>query len=96
MLADFGDRLPEQVPEGIDSMELAWLVHRIEQRYGSRVDDDAMERMTTVTGVLEVLAELPPAAHAPGARQQDAAVPRPRAAGPAHGSHGSHGTHDDA
>lgn len=66
MLAAFGDRPPEQVPEGIDSMELAWLVHRIEQRYGARVDDDAMARMTTVTGVLEVLGELPPGPGASG------------------------------
>ena len=28
MLAAFGDRPPEQVPEGIDSMELAWLGHQ--------------------------------------------------------------------
>ena len=40
ILAAFGDRPPEEVPEGIDSMELAWLVHQIEQRYGGSVDDD--------------------------------------------------------
>lgn len=57
LLAAFGDRTPDQVPEGIDSMELAWLVHRIEQRYGGRFDDDALARMTTVTGVLRVLDE---------------------------------------
>jgi hypothetical protein len=66
ILAAFGDRLPQQVPEGIDSMELAWLVHQIEQRYGCRLDDDAMARMTTVSDALQVLRELPPAPDAPG------------------------------
>ncbi|WP_333767127.1 acyl carrier protein [Streptomyces sp. IBSBF 2435] len=58
ILAAFGDRPPDQVPEGIDSMELAWLVHQIEQRYGGTVDDDALVRMSTVSGVLQVLGEL--------------------------------------
>ena len=34
MLATYGDRRPEQVPEAIDSLELAWLIHQVEQRYG--------------------------------------------------------------
>ena len=29
MLATYGDRQPEQVPEAIDSLELAWLIHQI-------------------------------------------------------------------
>jgi acyl carrier protein len=58
ILAAFGDRPPEEVPEGIDSMELAWLVHQIEQRYGASVDDTAMSRMTTVSTALQVLTEL--------------------------------------
>lgn len=58
MLAAFGNRSPEQVPEGIDSMELAWLVHQLEQRYDNHLDDDTLARMTTVTGVLRVLKEL--------------------------------------
>jgi hypothetical protein len=60
MLAAFGDRPPEQVPEGIDSMELAWLAHRIEEQHGLRLDDDALARMTTVSAALQVLAEFPP------------------------------------
>jgi hypothetical protein len=32
MLATYGDRQPEQVPETISSLELAWLLHQIEQR----------------------------------------------------------------
>lgn len=59
MLATYGDRQPEQVPEAIDSLELAWLIHQIEQRYGPvDVDDDTLARMSTVTGVVEVLKNL--------------------------------------
>ena len=56
MLATFGERRPDQVTEAISSLELAWLLHQIEQRYGEfDVDDDTIVRMTTVTGVLDVL-----------------------------------------
>jgi hypothetical protein len=59
MLATYGDRRPEQVPEAIDSLELAWLIHQIEQRYGELdVDDDMLERMSTVSGALDVLTHL--------------------------------------
>jgi hypothetical protein len=59
LLATFGDRRPEQVPEAIDSLELAWLIYQLEQRYGVLdVDDDLLTRMTTVTGVVGVLTEL--------------------------------------
>ena len=57
MLAAFGDRRPEQVPESIDSMELAWLIHQVEERYGRRIDldDAALARMTSVTSAQQVL-----------------------------------------
>ncbi len=59
MLASYGDRQPEQVPEAIDSLELAWLIHQVEQRYGELDLDDAMlARMSTVTGAVGVLADL--------------------------------------
>jgi len=59
MLATYGDRQSEQVPEAIDSLELAWLMHQIEQRYGALdVDDDMIARMSTVTGVVDVLKDL--------------------------------------
>lgn len=59
MLATYGDREPEQVLEAIDSLELAWLIHQLEQRYGPLdVDDDTVARMFTVTGVLDVLQDL--------------------------------------
>jgi hypothetical protein len=59
LLADYGGRRPEEVPEGIDSLELAWLVHQIEQRYGRQLDlDDAsFSRMATVDGAAGVLAD---------------------------------------
>jgi len=57
MLAAFGDRRPEQVPENLDSMELAWLIHQVEERYGRRIDldDAALARMTSVTNAQQVL-----------------------------------------
>ena len=59
LLATYGDRQPEQVPEAIDSLELVWLIHQIEQRYGALdVDDDTLARMSTVTGVVGVLEDL--------------------------------------
>ena len=59
MLATYGDRQPEQVPEAIDSLELAWLIHQVEQRYGELdIDDDAIARMSTVTGAVDVLRDL--------------------------------------
>jgi hypothetical protein len=59
MLATYGDRQPEQVPEAIDSLELAWLIHQIEQRYGPLdVDDDMLARMSTVTSVAGLLRDL--------------------------------------
>jgi len=59
MLATYGDRQLDEVPEAIDSLELAWLLHQIEQRYGELdFDDDMIGRMSTVTGVLDVLTDL--------------------------------------
>jgi hypothetical protein len=59
MLATYGDRQPEEITEEISSLELAWLMHQIEQRYGALdVDDDTLTRMSTVTGAVEVLAEV--------------------------------------
>lgn len=61
MLASMGERAPDQVRERIDSMELAWLVHQVEQRYGVQLADDQLDRMATVTDAVAVLAESPPA-----------------------------------
>ncbi|MFC7484576.1 hypothetical protein ACFQX7_37465 [Luedemannella flava] len=56
MLAGFGDRRPEAVTEELDSLELAWLVHQVEQRYAVRLDldDEALLRMVTITDALTV------------------------------------------
>ncbi|MBO3751085.1 hypothetical protein J5X84_33860 [Streptosporangiaceae bacterium NEAU-GS5] len=59
MLATYGDREPGQVPETIDSLELAWLIHQVEQRYGVLdIGDEALARMSTVTGALDVFRAL--------------------------------------
>ncbi len=60
MLAGFGGRTTDQVNERIDSMELAWLVHQVEQRYGLALalNDDTFARMSTVDGAVEVLDEV--------------------------------------
>ncbi|MEY9863870.1 acyl carrier protein [Catenulispora sp. GAS73] len=60
MLATYGERTPDEVPETVDSLELAWLIHQVEQRYGRPfdADDDALAEMTTVNAVVRVLGEL--------------------------------------
>jgi len=57
MLASFGDRDPAAVGERIDSLELAWLVHQVEQRNGVTLDlsDEDLIRMSTVSEAVEVL-----------------------------------------
>jgi acyl carrier protein len=57
MLATYGNRSPEQVHERIDSLDLVWLLHQVEQRYGVSLDlgDEALARMSTVSGAVEVL-----------------------------------------
>ncbi|MFB9407073.1 MULTISPECIES: phosphopantetheine-binding protein [Dactylosporangium] len=61
MLATYGDRRPQDVAEGIDSLELAWLIHQLEQHYGTALDlsDEDLARMSTVDGAVAVLSELP-------------------------------------
>ncbi|MPZ85363.1 MAG: hypothetical protein GEV28_35245 [Actinophytocola sp.] len=59
MVASLGDRPVDEVSERIDSIQLAWLVHQVEQRYGVEVelDDGQFARMSTVDGAVEVLRE---------------------------------------
>ena len=59
MLATFGDRAPEAVPERIGSLELTWLITGVEQAYGVTLDlsDDDLSKMTTVTGAVAALRE---------------------------------------
>lgn len=56
-LSALGDRSPGEVRERIDSMELAWLVHQVEQRYAIELDDDQLDRMRTIDATVAVLAE---------------------------------------
>lgn len=67
MLATYGDREPAigdgttggggTVRGRIGSLDLAWLVHQVEQRYGVVLDlaDEQLARMSTVDGAVEVL-----------------------------------------
>jgi acyl carrier protein len=59
MVASFGDRSVDEVGERIDSIQLAWLVNQVEQRYGVEIelDDAQFGRMSTISGALEVLRE---------------------------------------
>jgi hypothetical protein len=55
-LTGLGERPPSA--ERIDSMELAWLVHQVEQRYGVELSDDQLERIATVDDAVTVLGEV--------------------------------------
>ena len=54
-LTALGDRPP--TPR-LDSMELAWLVHQVEQVYGVELADTDLERITTVDEAVTVLHEV--------------------------------------
>ena len=60
VLAKLGDRTPGDVTEHIGSLELAWLISEVEQRYGVALDlsDEAMEGMLTVTNAVTTLGSL--------------------------------------
>jgi acyl carrier protein len=57
MLATYGNREPDTLRDRIGSLDLAWLVHQVEQRYGVTLDltDEQLARMSTVDGAVEVL-----------------------------------------
>jgi acyl carrier protein len=59
MIASLGDRTPDEVGDRVDSMQLAWLMHQVEQRYGVEIElnDGQFARMSTVDGAVEVLRE---------------------------------------
>lgn len=60
MLASFGDRSPDEVAERIGSLELTWLITKIELKYGVTLDlsDEALAEMTTVAGTVAALREV--------------------------------------
>jgi hypothetical protein len=58
MLEGYRSRAGETVVlDTVDSLELAWLLHQVEQRYGRRLDldDDQLALMSTVDGAVAVL-----------------------------------------
>ncbi|MFG1882732.1 acyl carrier protein [Micromonospora sp. NPDC049102] len=57
MLAELTAKPADQVPDRVGSMELAWLVHLVEQRYERQLDltDDDLARIRTVDDALAVL-----------------------------------------
>lgn len=60
MLASFGQRSPDEVPEQIGSLELTWLITKVESRYDVMLDlsDEMLARMTTVSGAVTALADV--------------------------------------
>ncbi|MFF2041425.1 acyl carrier protein [Kitasatospora sp. NPDC058170] len=57
MLAAFGQRAAETVPETVGSLELTWLIAEFEQRYGVELDldDEQFEAVRTVDDATAVL-----------------------------------------
>jgi hypothetical protein len=60
MLATFGQRSPDEVAEEIGSLELVWLITKVEQQCGLTLDlsDDTLAQMTTVSGAVSALREV--------------------------------------
>jgi acyl carrier protein len=60
MLASFGDRSPAEVAERIGSLELTWLITKVELKYGVTLDlsDEALAEMTTVAGTVATLRDV--------------------------------------
>jgi hypothetical protein len=60
MLATFGDRSPDSVPERIGSLELTWLITSIEQAYQVTLEptDDDLASMTTLSGAVRKFRDL--------------------------------------
>ncbi|MFB7471568.1 acyl carrier protein [Kitasatospora sp. NPDC056184] len=69
MLAAFGQRAAEDVPEELGSLELTWLIAEFEQRYGIEpdLDDDAFEAVRTVDDAVAVFRAAVLAAGGPAA-----------------------------
>ena len=59
MLSELGSRGADSELERLSSMEVAWLVHQVEQRYGVELDldDHQLARLRTVSDAVEQLGE---------------------------------------
>jgi hypothetical protein len=60
MLASFGQRAPEEVAEQIGSLELTWLITKVELRYGVTLDlsDEMLTQMSTVSSAVTALRDV--------------------------------------
>jgi hypothetical protein len=60
MLAAFGDRPADSVPERIGSLELTWLITNVEQTYRVTLDptDEELTMMTTLSGAVQAFRDL--------------------------------------
>jgi hypothetical protein len=60
MLASFGQRSVGEVPEQIGSLELTWLITKVELQYGVTLDlsDETLISMTTVAGAVTALRDV--------------------------------------
>jgi acyl carrier protein len=58
MLAGFGQRSIDEIPEQIGSLELTWLITKVESQYGVALDlsDETLSQMTTVSSATAALA----------------------------------------
>jgi hypothetical protein len=57
MLRGYRERGGDPGADGVDSLELVWLIHQVEQRYGVRLDltDGQLSSMSTVDQAAAVL-----------------------------------------
>ena len=60
ILAAMGNRAPDEVAEEIGSLEVAWLVSQVEERYRTRLDldDEALRQMMTVSGAVATIHQM--------------------------------------
>jgi acyl carrier protein len=55
-----GNRAPDEVTEEIGSLELAWLISQVEERYGTTLvfDDASLRQMMTVSGAVATIHQM--------------------------------------
>jgi hypothetical protein len=60
MLASFGQRSADEVPEQIGSLELTWLITKVELQYGVALElsDATLLGMTTVSSAVATLRDV--------------------------------------
>jgi hypothetical protein len=60
ILAAMGNRAPDEVTEEIGSLEMAWLISQVEERYATtlELDDDVLRQMKTVSGAVATIHQM--------------------------------------